>query len=383
VAQQVATLQGRMAVAVRLLADATISPPRVLRRPVAETWRRTLARVSSARTHFCCLPAKNMGERIMHKAGLAVCLLGTMVVASAALAAPPKTRDVIELWPAGVGPGWEKSPAQLTVTERSKVAYWPDRIITGITRPNLIAIVPDKPNGTAVIVAPGGAYSRIVLDKEAAEMARWLNPHGVTVLLMQYRLPGEGHVNGPDVPLQDAQRAVRLVRQNAKEWGLDPKKIGFLGGSTAGHMAASLGAEFDKKVYAPVDAADSLSARPDFLLLLYPVIAMEEKTTHLESRTNLLGKEPTPDQIKACSPDLHVTKASPPTFIVFAQDDPVVPPESSMRCANALKAQGVPVSLHSYREGGHGFGIRDARQLPVSQWPNLAASWMKTRGLIK
>ena len=177
----------------------------------------------------------------MHKAGLAVCLLGTMVVASAALAAPLKTRDVIELWPAGVGPGWEKSPVQLTVTERSKVAYWPDRIITGITRPNLTAIVPDKPNGTAVIVAPGGAYS----------------------------------------------------------------------------------------------------------------------------------------------PDLHVTKASPPTFIVFAEDDPVVPPENSKRYCNALKAQGVPCSLHAYKEGGHGFGIRDARQLPVSQWPNVAAAWMKSRKLIK
>jgi acetyl esterase/lipase len=139
----------------------------------------------------------------------------------------------------------------------------------------------------------------------------------------------------------------------------------------------------DQKVHAPVDAADGLSAPPDFLLLLYPVISMEEKTTHLESRTNLLGKEPTSDQIKAYSPDLHVTKASPPTFIVFAEDDPVVPPESSKRYCNALKGQGVPCSLHSYREGGHGFGTRDARRLPVSEWPNLAAAWMKSRGLIK
>ena len=206
------------------------------------------------------------------------------------------------------GPGSEKSPAQLTVTERSKVAYWPDRIVTGITRPNLTAIVPDKPNGTAVIVAPGGAYSRIVLDKEAAEMARWLNPYGVTVLLMQYRLPGEGHANGKDVPLQDAQRAIRVVRQNASEWGLNPKKIGFLGASAAGHMAASLGAQFARKVYAPVDAADSLSARPDFLLLLYPVVSMDDKLTHLESRTNLLGKDPSPDLIKDYSADLHVTR---------------------------------------------------------------------------
>jgi acetyl esterase/lipase len=319
----------------------------------------------------------------MRRAGVVVFLLSSLMAVEAAWAAPLKTRDVVELWPGGLGPGSAKSPAQLTITERSKVAFWPDRIVTGITRPNLTAIVPDKPNGTAVIVAPGGAYSRIVLDKEAAEMARWLNPYGVTVLLMQYRLPAEGHVNGSDVPLQDAQRAIRVVRQNAKEWGLEPDKIGFLGASAAGHMAASLGAAFDKRVYEPVDAADRLSARPDFLLLLYPVISMEDKVTHPESRTNLLGKDPAPDLIKAYSPDLHVTKASPATFTVLAEDDPAVPPENGIRYHNALKAQGVPSELLSFKEGGHGFGIRDARQLPVSEWPNLAAAWMRSRGFIK
>lgn len=316
-------------------------------------------------------------------AGVAALMAASMIAAGAACAAPLKTRDVIELWPGGVGPGSEKSPAQLTVTERSKVAYWPDRIVTGITRPNLTAFVPDKPNGTAVIVAPGGAYSRIVLDKEAAEMARWLNPYGVTVLLMQYRLPAEGHVDGKDVPLQDAQRAIRVVRQNAGEWGLQPDRIGFLGASAAGHMAASLGAQFAKKVYEPVDAADSLSARPDLLLLLYPVVSMDDKLTHLESRTNLLGKDPSPELIKDYSADLHVTKEAPPTFIVVAKDDPVVPPENSMRYHDALQKAGVSSELHAFTEGGHGFGIRDARQLPVSDWPNLAAAWMKARGYIK
>ena len=315
--------------------------------------------------------------------GLAACLAVGAMSVGVVWAAPLKTRDVIELWSAGVGPGSEKSPAQLTVTERSKVAYWPDRIVTGITRPNLTAIVPDKPNGTAVIVAPGGAYSRIVLDKEAAEMARWLNPYGVTVLLMQYRLPAEGHVDGKDVPLQDAQRAIRVVRQNAREWGLQPDKIGFLGASAAGHMAASLGAQFARKVYEPVDAADSLSARPDFLLLLYPVVSMDDKLTHLESRDNLLGKDPSPDLIKEYSADLHVTRESPPTFIVVAKDDPVVPPENSVRYHEALQKVGVSSELHAFAEGGHGFGIRDARQLPVSDWPNLAAAWMKTNGYIK
>jgi acetyl esterase/lipase len=304
------------------------------------------------------------------------------VGAASMQAAPLKTRDVVEIWPAGVAPGSEKSPAQLTVTERSKVAYWPDRMITGITRPNLTAIVPDRPNGTAVIVAPGGAYARIVLDKEAAEMARWLNPYGVTVLLMQYRLPAEGHANGKDVPLQDAQRAIRFVRHNAREWGLDPGKIGFLGGSAAGHMGAMLGAQHAKKVYEPVDAADSLSAKPDFLILLYPVVSMEDKVTHVETRTNLIGRDPPAQLIREQSADLHVTKDSPPTMIVVAEDDPSVPFENSVRYHSALKNAGVPTVMQAFKEGGHGFGIRDARQLPAAQWPDRAAEWLRAGGYI-
>ncbi|MDR3411023.1 MAG: alpha/beta hydrolase [Formivibrio sp.] len=319
----------------------------------------------------------------MGKTTMTSFLIGGLLAAGLACAAPLKTRDVIDLWPGAIGPGSENSPAKLTITERSKVAFWPDRIVTGITKPNLTAFVPDKPNGTVVIAAPGGAYSRIVLDKEAAEMARWLNPYGVTVLLMQYRLPAEGHVNGRDVPLEDAQRAVRLVRQNAKEWGLDPNKIGFLGASAAGHMGASLGAQFSKKVYEPVDAADKLSARPDFLILLYPVVSMEDKLTHMESRTNLLGKDPSPELIKEYSPDQHVTKDSPPTFIVLAENDSQVPPANGIAYYNALKKVGVPAELNVFKEGDHGFGIRDARQLPVSNWPNLAAAWLKSNGYIQ
>jgi acetyl esterase/lipase len=319
----------------------------------------------------------------MHKFATTGLLATGLLASCLAWAEPLKTRDVIELWPSSVGPGSEQSTVQLTVTERSKVAYWPDRVVTGITRPNLTAFVPDKPNGTVVIAAPGGAYARIVLDKEAAEMARWLNPYGVTVLLMQYRLPAEGHANGRDVPLQDAQRAVRLVRQNAKAWGLDPNKVGFLGASAAGHMGAMLGAKFDRKVYEPVDAADTLSARPDFLLLLYPVVSMETGLTHLESRTNLLGKDPSPELIKAYSADQQVTKNSPPTFVVLAENDSAVPAANGIAYHNALKALGVPTELHVFKEGEHGFGIRDARQLPVSNWPNLAANWLKSFGFIQ
>ncbi len=318
----------------------------------------------------------------MQKIWQAGLLAAALMVAGVTEAAPLKTRDVIELWP-GVGPGSEQSVAQLTVTERSKVAYWPDRVVTGITRPNLTAFVPDKPNGTAVIVAPGGAYARIVLDKEAAEMARWLNPYGVTVLLMQYRLPAEGHANGKDVPLQDAQRAVRVVRQHAEEWGLDPNRIGFMGASAAGHMAASLGGKFAQKVYEPVDAADQLSARPDFQILLYPVVSMEDGVTHGDSRTNLIGKNPAAALIKAYSADEHVSKDTPRTFLVLADNDSAVPSENGLRYYAALRRAGVPAELHIFKDGEHGFGIRDTRQMPVSVWPNLAAQWLQAIGMIK
>lgn len=319
----------------------------------------------------------------MNKIAMKGLLLTCLMAAGVAFSAPLKTRDVLEIWPNGVAPGSENSPAKLTITERSKVAFWPDRMITGITRPNLTAFVPDKPNGSVVIAAPGGAYTRIVLDKEAGEMARWLNPYGVTVLLMQYRLPAEGHVNGKDVPLADAQRAIRFVRQHAKEWGLDPNKVGFLGASAAGHMGAMLGAKFDKKVYEPVDSADQLSARPDFLMLLYPVVSMEDKLTHMESRTNLIGKNPSAELIKEYSADQQVTTKSPQTFVVLAENDSAVPPQNGISYHNALKKLGVPTVLYTFKEGDHGFGIRDTRQLPVSNWPNLAVDWMKTGGFIQ
>lgn len=305
-----------------------------------------------------------------------------VLIGSSAMANSLNSRDVFEIWPNGVAPGSEHSPAELKITERSQVAFWPDRILTGITRSNLTAFVPDHPNGTAVVVAPGGAYGRIVLDKEAAEMARWLNPLGITVFLMQYRLPAEGHDNGKDAPLADAQRAIRFIRQHAKEWNLNPNKIGMLGSSAAGHMTAMLGAQFNKIIYPPIDDMDRLSARPDFVILMYPVISMDTSIVNMESRNNLLGKDPSPELINDYSADKQVNKHSPPTFIVVTEDDHAVPAENGQRYCNALKAVSVECELHSFKEGGHGFGIRDARQLPVSNWPNLAAQWMKRSGML-
>lgn len=307
-------------------------------------------------------------------AALALC-------AGCVTAAPLKTRDVIELWP-GVAPGSETSSATLTVTERSKVPYWPDRALTGVTRPSLTAFVPDKPNGTVVIVAPGGAYTRIAIDKESSEMARWLNPQGVTVLLLQYRLPGEGHQNSMDVPLQDAQRAMRVIRANAGEWKLDTARVGAIGMSAGGSLAATLGTQYAKASYAPRDAVDRLSARPDFLGLLYPVVSMTDALTHAQSRELLLGSAtPSAALIAEFSAEQHVSKDTPPTFLACANDDGSVPPENSVAFYRALRAAGVPAELHVFRVSGHGFGIRGAKEA-AAEWPNLFMAWMGANAML-
>ena len=291
-----------------------------------------------------------------------------------------KTHDRISLWPDEIAPGSERLSITLTITERSKDPFWPDRILTGITRPSLTAFVPASPNGAAMIVAPGGAYGRIVLDKEAAEMALWLNTLGIYAFLLQYRLPGEGHAVGPEAPLADAQRALRVLRQNAAGWGLDPARIGFLGCSAGGHLGAMLGTRFDRPAYDAVDAADRLTARPDCMLLLYPVVSMNAPCVHDESCRNLLGSTPSATQIDRYSAELQLPSGVPPAFIAVADDDNVVAPENSRRFHQALREAGCESHLHVFTSGGHGFGIRDARDTPAARWTGLAAQWLADNG---
>jgi acetyl esterase/lipase len=315
--------------------------------------------------------------RAMRHASL-VCLS----VASLSLqAAPLKDGQQINLWQ-GAAPGSEKLTGTATIVERSPNPYNPDRIIQHVVQPNLIAFVPDKPNGTALIAAPGGAYLREVLDKEAVEIARVYAQQGITVFVLTYRLPAEGHDNGRDVTLQDAQRAVRLVRANASEWGLRSDRIGFMGFSAAGHMAALLGAKFDTSVYAPRDAADALSARPDFLMLMYPVVSMEDGITHPDTKKALLGDHPDAATVHAYSADKQVTRASPPTLLILADDDADVPTENAVRYYQALKRAGVPAELHIFAQGKHGFSIKFTKGLPVAVWPETGMAWMRAMKMV-
>ena len=283
---------------------------------------------------------------------------------------------VIRLWPAAA-PGSEKVTLTEKITERSQDPRKPDRIYTQIVEPSLAVHRSASPNGAAVIIAPGGGYSRIVIDKEGPDTSAWLNRIGITAFVLKYRLPNEGHQNGQDVALQDAQRAVRVIRAHAKEWGLDPARVGFLGYSAGGHLAASLTFFSDKPVYAKVDAADDLSARPDFSVLGY---------------ANAGGRGTPPASLEGLKPSERMRwdykieatpgKTYPPTFLLHADDDPTVPGENSAIIYLALKEAKTPVEMHVFKRGGHGFGIRDTKG-PNEKWPELCADWLREIGVLR
>jgi acetyl esterase/lipase len=302
-------------------------------------------------------------------------------LAPAMAATGPSGAEEIAIWP-GTAPGSQGASAKQEVVERSKDPAVKDRAVFGVTRPTLEVWKPQTPNGTAVIVMPGGAYQRVVVDKEGMEMGDRLTKDGVTVFVLTYRLPVGGHAQAANVALQDAQRAVRLVRKNAQEWGLKPDHIGVMGFSAGGHVAASLGTSFDKKVYDAVDDADTVSARPDFLALIYPVISMDAGVTHEESRRNLLGTEPSEAAINEYSADKHVRADMPPTFLLHADDDSQVTTENTIRFYRALKAAKVSTELHIFRKGEHGFGLRFTKGLPVAVWPDLYVAWARNLQMV-
>jgi acetyl esterase/lipase len=286
---------------------------------------------------------------------------------------------VIELWPNGA-PGAPSPLPVERIEERSKDPGLSDRAVSGTHRPRLVVFRPRKPNGSALMVAPGGGYVRVVLDKEGFEIGRWLAERGWTVFVLFYRLPGDGWAAGPDAPLQDSQRAMRLIRSHAQRYGIRPDRVGAMGFSAGGHVCGDLATRYDARVYAPVDAADQLSARPDIAAPIYPVQSMRLPVAHGGSRKQLLGANPTPELEAAHSPEDNVRASTPPCFLVHAEDDATVPVENSLALRAALKRAGVPVETHLFAEGGHGFGIRGAAGKPAAIWPELFTRWAKTHG---
>lgn len=236
-----------------------------------------------------------------------------------------------------------------------------------------------KATGTAVIICPGGAYWGLAIDHEGVQVAKWLNSLGVTAFVLKYRLPDNSIMENKSIgPMQDGQRAIRLVRSRAKEWGVDPNKIGIMGFSAGGHLASTLSTHFNEKVY---ESEDLTSARPDFSLLIYPVISMDSSITHWGSRVNLLGNAPSPELVKHFSNELQVSSETSPAFMVHSLDDGAVPVKNSINYALAMHKFNIPCELHLYQTGGHGYGLGKSTNTE-STWPEACRKWLVARGFI-
>lgn len=305
-------------------------------------------------------------------------LISTLLAAGAGRAraqdarppAPPPVvaaGQVIELWPEGVPLRKPSAPAE----------HVEDGRVYNVNLPTLTRFSPARGtgNGTAAIVCPGGGYQRLAVDKEGSEMQRWLNANGVTVFLLKYRVTPYEH----PAPLLDVLRAVRLIRSRAAEWGVDQRRIGIFGSSAGGHLAASAATLYAAPEGKTGAALDKVSARPDFIVLAYPVISMRPPMAHGGSRKNLLGDHPSEELVNHLSVERQVTRETPPAFIVHTQEDQSVPVENSLLFYQALRAAAVPVEMHLYVHGPHGFGLRPGLG-PTSEWPRRCEEWMRSQG---
>lgn len=292
-----------------------------------------------------------------------------LLLSSTLASAAPADGTVLPLWPDGVPGARPGLPPEETKDGR----------ISGVTEPTLTCFAPavDRPNGTAVIIAPGGGYVRLSTQREGVQYARWLSSLGVTTFVLKYRMQEFGH----PAPLQDVLRAVRLVRARAAEFGVDPARIGVMGSSAGGHLAASAGTLFNHPDGQVGPTPDPVSARPDFLILMYPVITMEVGVTHAGSRRALLGATPAPDKLALMSLENQVTSATPPTLIVHTQEDASVPIDNALRFFQALTRAKVPAEFYAFERGAHGMGMR-ADLGTSSEWPARATEWLRARGLL-
>ncbi|HEX7365769.1 MAG TPA: alpha/beta hydrolase [Pelobium sp.] len=249
--------------------------------------------------------------------------------------------------------------------------------ISKVTTPQLIAYFAEKPNGTAVIICPGGGYGILAISHEGYQVAEEFNKRGITAFVLKYRLPSDKIMIDKTIgPLQDAQQAIKVVRENAEKWKISPNKIGIMGFSAGGHLASTLSTHFSNSL---IDNADGTSLRPDFSILGYPVITMGA-FTHQGSKRNLLGENPDEALVKAYSNELQVDKNTPPTFLFLANDDKAVPSENSADYMIALKRNGVPVEAHFYKAGGHGFGLNN--KTTDEKWFLTMLGWLKSIKMI-
>ncbi len=275
---------------------------------------------------------------------------------------------VYEIWPDGA-PGETGDIGPEKAVEPPADSKRPVTRIHNVTTPTLTVYKPpkDKDTGAAIVICPGGGYSILAWDLEGVEVAEWLNSIGVTGVILKYRVPRRKDRPKHEAPLQDAQRAVRFTRAHAKEWGIDPDRIGILGFSAGGHLSTTTLTNGDRPAYESIDEIDKQSPKPNFGVLIYPAYLTGEKNSETFGKT--------------LSEEIRVNKNTPPIFMAHAYNDPYTPADTA-RLFIALKEAGVPAELHVYNSGGHGFGLRPTDD-PVSTWPGRCADWMRIRGLLK
>ena len=286
-------------------------------------------------------------------------LLALLMLSTTALQAQHEP-DTIPLWPQGAPEAKGQAPQD---------------------QPTLIRYPAPKETatGAAVVVCPGGGYSTLAMDHEGHQIAQWLNSFGVSAYIVTYRVGKNGYQH--PIPMNDGKRAIRTVRARANDWEVDPNRIGVLGFSAGGHLASTLGTHFDAGNTQATDPIDQASSRPDFMVLLYPVITFTEDYQHAGSRRNLLGEDADPTLVASLSNETQVKDNTPPTFLVHTSEDTGVPPQNSIYFYLALHEKGIPVELHIYEKGRHGLGM-GSRGSAFASWPERCEEWMQGQGLL-
>lgn len=281
---------------------------------------------------------------------------------------------VIPLWPAGKVPNHKES------NDKEKIESTDIIRISHVQTPDITVYLPSKKTATgqAVIICPGGGYNYLSFNWEGSDPARLLSAKGIAAIVLKYRLPDvESNITPTLSPLMDAKRAIRMVRYNAAKWNIKKNQIGIMGFSAGGHLASSAGTLFDAGDPKSTDSIEQLSSRPDFMILVYPVISMSKNIMHTGSRNRLIGEKADSSLAKRYSTELQVTKATPPTFLIHATDDKTVPVENSLLFYQALKNNGVPAEIHIYPTGGHGFGLGMGKG-NAETWMDRCIEWLKT-----
>ena len=316
-------------------------------------------------------------------------IAGTL--ASATLAAPalaqsfplPQGFERFPIWP-GKAPGGEHVTVQEVESLRRPESTPEDGVFAHVVTPTLTLLRPRdvgaKPNGAAILLIPGGGYTRVAIGHEGYNIARRFAQAGYTCYALLYRLSADGWTAGAEAPLQDAQRALRIVHALAPREKYDANRIGVMGFSAGGHLAAWLTSRPPAPTYAPIDATDREPIKAAIAAYIYPVIQMEGAFVHTGSRTQLIGPDPTPERMRSYSLDQNVSAETPPVFLAHALDDKAVPPENSLAMLAALRAKGIAAECHLFENGGHGFGLVPAPAAPAP-WPDLFFAFAKRHGL--